>query len=263
MRKDSKRNESNRFCNHCHKSGHTENQCFQLVGYPDCYEGPRDNTKGKRNTKATANAVHQASLVDSPLDDTGMSEEATNPRSHLDNSFIQAVAQEMMKLMKGKSIDQKPENMSSYAHFVGIVSTSPHSNVCNAMRNNDSVSWIVDTRASDHMTYNFNLFTSHKTLSSPINITLPDGTLQQVSMIGEIPLNTKLILHNILYVPGFKFNLLSVSKLLTDYSLCALFYPDKCFFQNPTTKLVVDPDLKANGLYKIKILAAQDRTLGH
>jgi len=59
---------------------------------------------------------------------------------------------------------------------------------------------------------------------------LPDGTLKQVSMVGEIPLNSQLTLYNVLYVPGFKFNLLSVSKLLADYSLCALFIMTNVFF---------------------------------
>ena len=136
----------------------------------------------------------------------------------------------MMKLMKGKPVDQKPEAMGSYDHFAGTVSISPHSSACNAVRNSDSVPWVIDIGASDQKTNDFNLFTPHKILSSPIHITLPDGALKQVSIIGKTPLNSQLTLHNALYVPGFKFNLLSVSKLLPNCSLCALFYPDKCLF---------------------------------
>ena len=70
--------------------------------------------------------------------------------------------------------------MGSYAHFAGIVSISPHSNVCSAMSNSELVSWIVNTGASDHMTY--------ETLSSPVHITLPDGTLKQVLvLLGKYP----------------------------------------------------------------------------
>ena len=112
------------------------------------------------------------------------------------------------------------------------------------------------------MTHDFSLFTSHKTLLSAIHITLADGTLKKVSVIGQIPLNPQLTLHNVLYVPGFKFNLLSVGKLLADYSLCALFYLEKCLFQDLTTNLVMDSTLKADGLYKIKLPIAKNRTLG-
>ena len=46
----------------------------------------------------------------------------------------------MMKLIKGQPIDQKLEAMGLYAHFAGIVSFSPHSNVCGSMSNSELVS---------------------------------------------------------------------------------------------------------------------------
>ena len=62
---------------------------------------------------------------------------------------------------------------NAYAHFVGIIGS--HSSVCFAMPGNCSDSWIVDTGASDHITFNSSLFSSTTTLDKPLYVILPDG----------------------------------------------------------------------------------------
>ena len=79
-RKDNKKLKNNRYCDHCQKSGHTQDQCFKIIGYPDWYDGPRpdnsrtegsrDAVRGRKNFKMAANAVSQVDhLQDSPLDE--------------------------------------------------------------------------------------------------------------------------------------------------------------------------------------------------
>ena len=67
-----------RFCDHCQRTGHTIDQCFKLVGYPDWYEGPRDTSKdtsfkNKKPSPSTArmvaNVVNLDVVQDSPLDE--------------------------------------------------------------------------------------------------------------------------------------------------------------------------------------------------
>ena len=103
------------------------------------------------------------------------------------------------------------------------------------------------------MTHDSSLFTSTKLLSAPIYVTLPDGTVKKVIQVGQLPLNKHITRYEVLFVPESKFHLLSVYKLLNDYPLCAIFFPDKCFFQDLTTKLVIDSGFKADGLYQLKI----------
>lgn len=72
--------------------------------------------------------------------------------------MVKALAQEMMKLLKGKQVEQQPDNMHhSFAHFIGsqsIVSSSisSHFHTCYDVQNSYVGSWIVDIGASDHMT---------------------------------------------------------------------------------------------------------------
>jgi len=157
--------------------------------------------------------------------------------------------------MKGKGIEEaSSDHLSSFAHFAGmprISSNDHHSDTCCVMTNSQCGSWIVDTGASDHMTYNSHFFTSLKPLPTPIHITLTDGSHKTVIQSGFVALGPNLTLHNVLFVPDFKFSLISVSKLLTDLHLTALFTPQHCTFQDPSTKLPVAIAVMDNGLYQL------------
>ena len=53
-------------------------------------------------------------------------------------------------------------------------------------------------------------------------------------------------------MPDFKFSLVSVNKLLTDLHLFALFTPETCTFQDPSTNLPVAVAPVDHGLYQIR-----------
>ena len=155
-KRDNKRAKGARFCDHCQRTGHTQDQCSKIIGYPDWYDGPRDNIKGKRSTKLAATVVSQPKQVaDSPLDDAGSSKLL----GQFDFNMVQALAQEMMKLLKGKGIPETSSDVPSFAHFAGMTSTGSHSAIYCAVSHSHGGSWIVDTGASDHMTYHSHFFT--------------------------------------------------------------------------------------------------------
>ena len=89
-RRDNNRNARGaRYCDHSQKSGHTQDQCFKIIGYPDWYDGPRDTNKGKRGTKLAAAVVTQLEqLADSPLDEPGGS---TKMIASFDPSMVRVV----------------------------------------------------------------------------------------------------------------------------------------------------------------------------
>ena len=62
-KRDNKKPKGARFCDHCQRTGHTDDQCFKLVGYPDWYDDPRDTTKGRRSTKVVAHVASQPEPV--------------------------------------------------------------------------------------------------------------------------------------------------------------------------------------------------------
>jgi hypothetical protein len=71
--------------------------------------------------------------------------------------------------------------------------------------------WIIDTRATDHMINSISLFTSITTTIST-KLKLPNGKFALVTHIGTVKISTHLTLTNVLYVPSFSFNLLRLAS---------------------------------------------------
>ncbi|KAK9698619.1 hypothetical protein RND81_08G118100 [Saponaria officinalis] len=70
--------------------------------------------------------------------------------------------------------------------------------------------WTIDTGAFDHMTHDINLLYDICSLPSPTMTSLPNSTLKQVHKSGKVTLTPAITLENVLLVPDFKHNLLSV-----------------------------------------------------
>ena len=106
-RRDFKKNKSSRYCDHCQRSGHTTDQCFKIIGYPDWYQGPRDNSRPKKDIRAAAHLVCSDNSHDTPLDYSLGSQETnktiTPPGGKVDSNLVQALAHEMMRLVKGQT----------------------------------------------------------------------------------------------------------------------------------------------------------------
>jgi len=75
------------------------------------------------------------------------------------------------------------------------------------------LSWIIDSGDTDHITPHLHLFQSFVLVSRPCFITLPNGKNIQLQNIGTVALNANIVLHDVLHVPKFHFNLLPASKL--------------------------------------------------
>lgn len=90
--------------------------------------------------------------------------------------------------------------------------------------------WIIDTGASKIMVCSLKHLT---TVTNPIDgsVKLPDGSIAAVTHNGTIKLSTNLVLTNVLFVPCFKFNLISVSKLISERNCFLKFAHNYCFVQ--------------------------------
>lgn len=60
------------------------------------------------------------------------------------------------------------------------------------------------------------------------NITIPAGKTVKVKIIGTIKLGNGLVLKDVLYVPNFHLNLVSIPKLITDLASIVYFTKDAC-----------------------------------
>lgn len=89
--------------------------------------------------------------------------------------------------------------------------------------------WILDSGATDHMCNSLDLFVStHKITDIKHSITIPDGRKVMVDLYGDVILMDGIVLKNVLYVPVFQFNLISIHKLCSNLCTNVVFTNGEC-----------------------------------
>ncbi|CAN1147768.1 Retrovirus-related Pol polyprotein from transposon RE1, partial [Linum perenne] len=99
-----------------------------------------------------------------------------------------------------------------------------------------SHSWIIDTGASDHITCSLDHFSSYESIN-PLPVTLPTGNSVHATHIGTVSLSSKIVLHRVLYIPQFAFNLLSVSRLTSDLPVSFIFSGSQCLIHDQSSQM--------------------------
>ncbi|XP_074270843.1 uncharacterized protein LOC141594750 [Silene latifolia] len=277
--------EDGKYCDYCGRSGHTIDECWRkktctfcnTKGHikERCYKFKAfNNKKGNSNmetghTKAAHNAEMVYSDQDSEYQDiapfsvaqtgyTGNSSlgQSGNPQAsgnvHVSPDFVQGIVNSVMTKVL-QALNERPEpsgsTLQSSVNFAGMFYSSQASAVNNS---SSKVDWIVDTGASDHMTSNLSLLHDLKCLPRPVYVGLPDGSVKIVYQTGTAKITDRIILHNVLFLPDFKQNLLSVGKLIASSGLLVLFLDSDCIFQDPTSKEIVALAKRAGDLYKLR-----------
>lgn len=102
------------------------------------------------------------------------------------------------------------------------------------------------------MKFDKSLLHNIKKLSFPVIVTLPNSYKVKVYCVGSVYLSPVLELHNVLFVPSFKHNLLSVYKLCNQFDCLLIFSKLGCAIQVPSLKRdLVFGDANA-GLYVLR-----------
>ena len=90
--------------------------------------------------------------------------------------------------------------------------------------------WVIDTGASDRIVCSVSMFTKITSITQCV-VELLNGETVNVTHIGTIQLSAHFTLENVLCVPSFSFNLLSVNKIthqlpfLSCFLVSILSYP--------------------------------------
>ncbi|OIT04915.1 hypothetical protein A4A49_01255 [Nicotiana attenuata] len=114
--------------------------------------------------------------------------------------------------------------------------------------------WIVDSGATHHISSTLDLMSDVNKITDKgkEKVTLPNGGCAKIEHIGSSFLSAFDKLKNVLHVPDFKFNLMSVSKLTRDLSCAAIFLPELCVFQDLYNGRVKAIGKEDEGLYVLK-----------
>lgn len=112
--------------------------------------------------------------------------------------------------------------------------------------------WLLDSGATDHICSELIHFFNYKPAVCADNyITIPDGSRITVKHTGTVKLNDGIVLHNVLHVLDFKFNLISVHKLCKHLKCELHFTHDKCFVHTQRGQSIPLGSLRA-GLYNVQ-----------
>ncbi|KAK4388519.1 Retrovirus-related Pol polyprotein from transposon RE2 [Sesamum angolense] len=210
-------------CENCNKTGHDKRTCFMLHGVPEWYKGL--NEQRKKNTGGT-NKVHAVI-------------EPKQKEVREDKASVNDVVMELIL----KRMPMDPIKVSCADEYAGMHYTFT------GIEHLTLDSWIIDSGATSHMCSDVRACHNLHKSSITSSVFLPDGTSIQVKQSGHINLSKRLMLRDVLYVPTFQSNLISVSKLSSTSKLRFTFLPSCCVIQDRMTNEVVAVAKQIKHLY--------------
>lgn len=151
----------------------------------------------------------------------------------------------LMDLLQKSSLGQSSGHASSNQVVVGHPSTG---NTYHCMHSSSNGSWIIDSGATDHICSSVKWFHSHKKII-PITVRLPNGQCLVANHSGTIYFSPDFIVHNVLLLPEFSLNLLSVSKLCESSDYNVNFLKSQCVIQDKITMKMTGFAKQKDGLY--------------
>ncbi|TYK24463.1 Cysteine-rich RLK (RECEPTOR-like protein kinase) 8 [Cucumis melo var. makuwa] len=109
--------------------------------------------------------------------------------------------------------------------------------------------WILDSRATDHLTGSSEHFISYAPCAGNEKIQIADGSLASIASKGQIVSFDGFALQNVFHVPKLSYNLLSINKITRELHCKAIFLPESVYFQNISSGRMIDTARHSRGLY--------------
>ena len=234
---------SGKVCTFCGKTGHTVEVCYRKHGFPP-------NFKFK-NQSAAHNVLAEETeeIVDS------VSPPKVDSTTNSPLSFTPEQYKSLLALLQHKNTQDSAQGTSV---SVSQMSSSPlnpsgiHHFVLNCASPSFGNSWILDSGATDHVCNSPSWFTSHYPIK-PIQVRLPNDHYVLANIAGTVSFPNTLTLTNVLYVPNFSFNLISISQLTSDQRYSLTFSSNGCQIQDMRCMRMIGSVSLVGGLYYLLI----------
>lgn len=216
--KSGKKDKDRPICAHCGLLGHTKDKCFKIIGYPP----------GHKKAKAAVNYVQDNA---SQQGDASTSLNMAQCQQMI--SFLQS---HMARVTTADTPQMDQSQSGMVVSFLGPSSKISHH------------SWILDSGATSHICHDLKHF-SHYTYLSNRTVTLPNNYKITVKAIGTVNLSPSLKLHNVLYIPSFHVNIISISSFLHNTDSCVIFHDSCVLLQDKQQRKVIGKGNLSQGLY--------------
>ena len=236
-------------CVHCGISGHTVEKCYRVHGFPPGYKF----TKGKNAFPS----VHQVSGTNgSQLPITyeqcqqllSMLKPEIPEHDASINQVSSFISKESETPMQGDGFTSAGQFSNFHSEHSVFASLSLPRQI--QFSNHKKTHWVIDTGATDHMICCTSSFTSITSIVSKF-VKLPNGQFASVTHIGTVRISDSFVLTDVLCIPSFSFNLISVSKLINTLQCCVIFLPKFCFIQHLSSWRTIGVGEEDGGLYHL------------
>lgn len=212
----------NTTCEHCGYKNHLSKDCYRIVGYPNNFKsrrkqgdtyGGNPGYRGQGDTGSTHRFNNQNSSFRS------YANYASNAGHRDELTLTEEEYNHVQNLMHNTTSTDVGDGSECKANLAGNVFLTPTDYEC---------SWIIDLGATHHITSSKDLLAE---LSCPSDqrkntVQLPTGKKAHITNTGNSIVLGSYKMQDVLHVPVFKFNLLSVARLTKDLSCSVSFFPN-------------------------------------
>ncbi|XP_075095427.1 uncharacterized protein LOC142173702 [Nicotiana tabacum] len=205
----------------CGYKGHLKENCYKIVGYPADFKSKKKPHPGENRTFANA----------ARTEETGGT--STQPQGHF---LTEEQYQQFIELLNKQGGEECSTNM---AGIMTLLSNIP------------ITSWIVDSGKTHHIAHDKNIMSNTKQVGGQ-GVQLPIGNKAEIMYTGKAIILGDKYIKDVLHVPDFKFNLLSVSKLTRDLTCTVKFFPNFCVLQRLYSRKVLGIGRESDGLYILR-----------
>ncbi|XP_019235589.1 PREDICTED: uncharacterized protein LOC109215923 [Nicotiana attenuata] len=212
-------------CDHCGYKGHLKENCYKIVGYPPDFKSKKkgQNSRGKTYVNSATSEEKHVPMIPTQ-----------------GNFFTEEQYKQLVNLLQKTTTDECCTNTA------GIFTLMSNAGVSDQ-------DWIVNSGATHHVTHCKNALNNlRKADHRADGVQLPTGSRAEITHTGDAVVLGNKTIEGVLYVPDFKFNILSVSKLTRKLCCSVGFYPDFCIFQGLYNGKVMGIGRENNGLYLIR-----------
>ncbi|XP_071723226.1 uncharacterized protein [Rutidosis leptorrhynchoides] len=223
-------------CDHCGIRGHKKSDCYKLVGFPPNFKFIKSKARAHNAVSDSPDPVADSRGSNTFVHTTADPFSFTPPPI-----FTPAQYSRLLSL-----IEQPTGSPAANSASLNAASTS------SAPQEGNFQSWIIDSGATNHMVYNSNGLHNIQHAMTSQAVHLPNGNHASISHSGSLDILSDIQLKNILFVPSFHHNLLSVHKLAKESQCFLSFYPDFCLLQDIRTGMVKGIGREYKGLYYLK-----------
>ncbi|XP_074299292.1 uncharacterized protein LOC141630360 [Silene latifolia] len=203
----------------CNKFGHTHARCFDIIGYP---KGWRDRTRGGgRGGRGNSRGGGRGAGNSARVNDSAESQE----------EYVTVLKEKWEAFVNHSKGSTSNTRMNGKTEF--------------------EIFWLLDSGATHHMTGCYDLLENLQEIE-PCMITLPNGKHARATKKGSAKLFDDLILTNMLFVPDFHRNLVSVFQLMLELNCTVNFTNDNSVLQDRVSMKIIGKGEQRGRLYSLR-----------